>query len=81
MLPAPISVVSPRSHSVFNRSGAKDDIVQSIFLVVSCVCMPNIKSLSFTVHKLWPRLKFFPQTGQKLDAIEFQPGGLNIGDN
>ena len=37
--------------------------------------MPNMKSLSLTVQKFWPRLKFLPQsnrqTGQKLDAPEF----------
>ena len=26
---------------------------------ISWVCEPNMKSLSFTVHKLWPRLKVF----------------------
>ena len=33
--------------------------------------MPSMKSLSLTVQKLWPRLKFFAtesHTGQKLDA-------------
>ena len=37
--------------------------------------MPNMKSLSLMVQKLWPRLKTHRptniQTGQKLDAPEF----------
>ena len=42
--------------------------------------MPNIKSLSLTVQKLWPRLTFLTQnhrqTGQKLDAPEFHSRGI-----
>ena len=44
--------------------------------------MPNMKSLSLTVQKLWPRLKVLPQshrqTGQKLDTPEFHSGGIEI---
>ena len=42
--------------------------------------MPNMKSVFFTIQKLWPRLKVFflpqtdTQTGQKLDASEFLYG-------
>ena len=49
---------------------------------ISWVCMPNMKSLSLTVQKIWPRLKFFflatdSQTGQKLDAQNVIPGTKN----
>ena len=46
--------------------------------------MPNMKSLSLTVQKLWPRLKFCAtfesqwQTGQKLYAPKFHSEGINI---
>ena len=43
--------------------------------------MPNMKPQSFTVQKVWPKLKsfFFPinshrDTGKKLDAPEFKIG-------
>ena len=47
---------------------------------ISLVCLPDMKSLSLMVQKLWPRLKFLPhkdrqkhrQTGQKLDAPEWK---------
>ena len=49
--------------------------------------MPNMKSVSLTVQKLWPRLKIFchshrqshRQIGQKLDTPEFHSGGIKIG--
>ena len=56
---------------------------------ISRVGMPNMKSLSLTVQKLWPRLKFCHrqtdrltdrvtdrQTDQKLDPPEFHSGGI-----
>ena len=40
--------------------------------------MPNMKFLSLTVQKLWPKVKvyFLSQRGQKLDAAEFYSGGI-----
>ena len=47
--------------------------------------MPNMKSVSLTVQKLRPKLKFFFKqsdrqteslTGQKLDVPEFHSGGI-----
>ena len=46
--------------------------------------MPNIKSLSLTVQKLWPRLKFLPTTGQKLNHFrppKFHSRGIKIWQN
>ena len=52
------------------------------------VCMPNMKSLSLTVQKLWPGLKFLPQShrvtdrvtdrSKTLDAPEFLSGGMKM---
>ena len=37
-------------------------MVTRSFERVSFVCMPDMKSLSLTVQKLWPRLKFLPRS-------------------
>ena len=44
----------------------------------SCVCMPNMKSLSLTVQTLWPRLMFcLPQTDRTMTrCTEFHSRGI-----
>ena len=45
-------------------------------------CIPNMKSISLTVQKLWPRIKFvcatMSQTGQELNTLKFHSRGIKI---